>query len=77
MNIEQAIEALGIKGKTELARKLGVTVQSLYKYKCGELPQKLVKIIDLLLTINNQAKTISDLERVLENKQAIIDELKK
>ena len=77
MNTQEAIEVLGIKGKTELARKLGVTVQSLYKYKCGDLPQKLEYIISLLLTIKNQAKKINDLERVLENKQAIIDELKK
>ena len=77
MNIEQAIEVLGIKGKTELARKLGVTVQSLYKYKDGELPGKLVNIVNLLVRINKLESMLADSMHIIDMKNEIIKELKK
>ena len=76
MNIEQAIEALGIKGKTELARKLGVTVQSLYKYKEDDLPSKLVNIVNLLVKINKLESLLADSMYIIDSKNEVIKALK-
>ena len=77
MNIEQAIEVLECKGKTELARKLGVTVQSLYKYKEDDLPGKLVNIVNLLVRINKLESMLADSMHIIDMKNEIIKELKK
>ena len=76
-NETTALKALGLKKKTELAEQCRCHIQSFYNKKGQDLPARLNYVVELLVKIKKLESQIKDTERVLENKQAIIEELKK
>lgn len=68
--VKSAIKALGLKNKAELAKLADCHQQTLYTIKDGPLPSRLNVVVNLLLEVKN-------LKKVVENKDAVIAELKK
>ncbi len=68
--VKTALKALDVKNKRELAKLADCHEQSLYMLKDKELPSRLNVVVNLL--VENKK-----LKKIVENKDAVIRELKK